>query len=121
MADRDSHAAGGMVGALTGARADCIRRFQSADGGTLFLDDVGNLTLQLQPKLLTALEQRRITPPMLWPNYHSVGLRRKPRPRRSTTSTSTAASGRRSSRPSKSTPSTSRPPRRNSNYRAARR
>jgi len=35
---------------------------QAADQGTLFLDEIGNLPLHLQPKLLTALEQRQVVP-----------------------------------------------------------
>jgi len=58
----DSELFGHMKGAFTDARADRIGRVQAADGGTLFLDEVGNLPLRLQPKLLTVLEQRRVTP-----------------------------------------------------------
>jgi DNA-binding NtrC family response regulator len=58
----DSELFGHVKGAFTDARADRIGRFQAADGGTLFLDEIGNLPLHLQPKLLTALEQRRVTP-----------------------------------------------------------
>jgi DNA-binding NtrC family response regulator len=58
----DSELFGHMKGAFTDARADRIGRFQAADGGTLFLDEIGNLPLHLQPKLLTALEQRQVTP-----------------------------------------------------------
>ena len=50
------------MGAFTDARSDRIGRLQAADGGTLFLDEIGNLPLHLQPRLLTALEQRRVTP-----------------------------------------------------------
>jgi len=58
----DSELFGHIKGAFTDARADRIGRMQAADGGTLFLDEVGNLPLHLQPKLLTALEQRQVTP-----------------------------------------------------------
>ena len=51
-----------MKGAFTDAKADRIGRLQAADGGTLFLDEIGNLPLHLQPKLLTAIEQRKVTP-----------------------------------------------------------
>lgn len=58
----ESELFGHRKGAFTGANEDRAGRFQAADGGTLFLDEIGNLPLHLQPKLLTALEQRRVTP-----------------------------------------------------------
>lgn len=58
----DSELFGHVKGAFTDARADSAGRLRAADGSTLFLDEVGNLPLHLQPKLLTALEQRRVTP-----------------------------------------------------------
>ena len=47
-------------GAFTGANATVAGAFERAHGGTLFFDEIGELSLDLQPKLLRALEQRKI-------------------------------------------------------------
>jgi DNA-binding NtrC family response regulator len=58
----ESELFGHLKGAFTDAAKDRIGRFQAANGGTLFLDEIGNLPLHLQSKLLSALEQRQVTP-----------------------------------------------------------
>ena len=49
-------------GAFTGAEAKRLGRFREADGTTLFLDEIGDMPLELQPALLRALENNTITP-----------------------------------------------------------
>jgi DNA-binding NtrC family response regulator len=47
-------------GSFTGAVAQHVGCFEQANGGTIFLDEIGELDISLQPKLLRVLEQREI-------------------------------------------------------------
>jgi DNA-binding NtrC family response regulator len=58
----ESELFGHKKGAFTDAREERMGRFQAANKGTFFLDEIGNLPLSLQPKLLTVLENRMVTP-----------------------------------------------------------
>jgi DNA-binding NtrC family response regulator len=56
----ESELFGHVHGAFTGADTDRIGAFEEASGGTIFLDEIGELPLELQPLLLRALENRTI-------------------------------------------------------------
>jgi DNA-binding NtrC family response regulator len=56
----ESELFGHVKGAFTDARADRIGRFELADGGTIFLDEIGNVPVRQQAKLLRVLETGEI-------------------------------------------------------------
>lgn len=51
-----------MKGAFTGALTDKTGAFVAAHGGTIFLDEIGNLSYEVQVQLLRALQERRVRP-----------------------------------------------------------
>jgi DNA-binding NtrC family response regulator len=56
----ESELFGHRKGSFTDAKEDRIGRFEAAEGGTIFLDEIGNLSLPLQAKLLTVLQHKKI-------------------------------------------------------------
>ncbi len=58
----ESELFGHSAGAFTGAAADKKGLFESANRGTLFLDEIVELPIQMQAKLLRAIEEQEITP-----------------------------------------------------------
>ncbi len=58
----ESELFGHIKGSFTGAHEDKIGKFQKADAGTLFLDEVGDMSLRTQAKVLRSLEEQRFEP-----------------------------------------------------------
>ncbi len=56
----ESELFGHRKGAFTGAHEDKAGRFEMANGGTIFLDEIGNLPLNLQAKLLGVIQDRKV-------------------------------------------------------------
>src|SRR5690554_396558 len=53
---------GHLKGSFTGAINDKIGHFEAANGGTIFLDEIGNLSYDVQVQLLRALQERKVKP-----------------------------------------------------------
>jgi DNA-binding NtrC family response regulator len=57
----ESELFGHVKGAFTDAKEDRAGRFETASGGTMFLDEIGNISLEQQAKLLSVLQNRKVT------------------------------------------------------------
>ena len=57
----ESELFGHVKGSFTGATSTKYGRFELANGGTLFFDEIGNISLNIQTKLLRVLQEREIT------------------------------------------------------------
>jgi formate hydrogenlyase transcriptional activator len=58
----ESEMFGHEKGAYTGAATKSIGRLQQANGGSLFMDEIGEMPLELQPKLLRAVQEQKFEP-----------------------------------------------------------
>ena len=58
----ESELFGHVKGSFTGANKDRAGKFEAANGGTIFLDEIGDMSLSAQAKVLRALQEHKITP-----------------------------------------------------------
>lgn len=58
----ESELFGHLKGSFTGATNNKVGKFEAADGGTIFLDEIGDMSQDLQVKILKVLEERRFEP-----------------------------------------------------------
>ena len=63
---------GHMKGSFTGAIDNKTGAFVAADGGTIFLDEIGNLTYEVQVQLLRALQERKVKPIGVMRRYYKL-------------------------------------------------
>jgi len=70
----ESQLFGHVKGAFTGAVSDTLGFFRAADGGTIFLDEISEIPLDLQAKLLRVLQESKVTP-LGSVKSHSINVR----------------------------------------------
>jgi DNA-binding NtrC family response regulator len=70
----ESELFGHVRGSFTGADRDREGAFVQADGGTIFLDEIGEVSAEVQPRLLRALERRQVKP-VGSATYRSINVR----------------------------------------------
>ncbi len=51
---------GHLKGSFTGSNSDRMGAFEEADGGTIFLDEIGEMPMEMQPRLMRVLEQKEV-------------------------------------------------------------
>lgn len=51
---------GHLKGSFTGSNSDRVGAFEAADGGTIFLDEIGEMPMEMQPRLMRVLEQKEV-------------------------------------------------------------